>query len=97
MSDGAPQASFTRAALARFDGRRGRSYVALDGAVYDVSSSAEWRGGLHRELHWAGQDLSAYLPEAPHGREVLARYARVGSLAENGEDPAAGHLRGATE
>ena len=61
-SPGSLPETFTRQHLSRFDGSRGRSYVAIDGAVYDVSSSAEWRGGLHRELHWAGQDLSAFLP-----------------------------------
>jgi predicted heme/steroid binding protein len=62
--------------------------VAIDGAVYDVSKSAEWRGGLHRELHWAGQDLSEFLPEAPHGREVLVAYACVGRLADADDGPA---------
>jgi predicted heme/steroid binding protein len=77
-----PQRPFTLAELRRYDGHRGRSFVAHGGSVYDVSASAEWRGGLHRNLHWAGQDLTSYLDEAPHGVENLARYPVVGWLVE---------------
>jgi predicted heme/steroid binding protein len=54
--------------------------VAYEGRIYDVSLSPEWRDGLHRNLHWAGQDLTAYLVEAPHGEENLSRYPVVGRL-----------------
>lgn len=77
---------FSRAELARYGGSRGPTYVAVDGVVYDVTGSGEWRGGLHRELHWAGQDLTAYLAEAPHGMETLLRYPVVGTLT--GDVPA---------
>ena len=77
-ADGLP--TMTRAVLARFDGGRRPAYVAVDGLVYDVSASAEWRGGLHRNLHWAGQDLSDELGDAPHGRAVLARCPCVARL-----------------
>ena len=69
---------FTRASLARFDGDRGRAYVACQGMVFDVTDSPEWREGLHRNLHWAGQDLSRELEDAPHGIETLLRCPRVG-------------------
>lgn len=75
---------FSRAELARHDGSRGRCLVACRGLVYDVSASPEWRGGLHRNLHWAGQDLTAYLPDAPHGIETLARFPVVGLLEDEG-------------
>jgi len=68
------------AELRRMDGSRGAAWVACDGWVYDVSDSPEWRGALHRGLHWAGQDLSAELSEAPHGKEAVARMPVVGRL-----------------
>ncbi len=74
--------AYTRQSLARFDGSRGRAYVACAGQVYDVSASGEWRGGLHRGLHWAGQDLTGYLADAPHGIETLQRFPVVGRLVE---------------
>lgn len=69
-----------RSELKRKDGSRGVAWVACEGWVYDVSASPEWRGALHRGLHWAGQDLSAELADAPHGRETLERMPRVGRL-----------------
>ena len=68
------------AELRRQDGSRGRAWVACDGWVYDVSASPEWRGALHRGLHWAGQDLSRELADAPHGKETVARMPLVGRL-----------------
>lgn len=75
---------FSLAELARLDGTRGPAHVACRGLVYDVSGSPEWRGGLHRGLHWAGQDLTAAILEAPHGVATLARWPCVGRLAEPG-------------
>jgi predicted heme/steroid binding protein len=71
------------AELRRHDGDGAPAWVACDGIVYDVSRSPEWRGGLHRRLHWAGQDLSAELADAPHGRETLERCPRIGRLVES--------------
>jgi len=71
---------FSRRELTRYDGSRGAVYVACRGVVYDVSASAEWRGGLHRDLHWAGQDLTSYLADAPHGLETLARFPVIGTI-----------------
>ena len=67
--------------LRRRDGSRGAAWVACRGFVYDVSDSPLWRGGLHRDLHWAGQDLSAELEDAPHGIESVERCPRVGRYA----------------
>lgn len=54
--------------------------MAAHGLVYDVSGSPEWRRGLHRALHWAGQDLTAELADAPHGLETVRRCPLVGRL-----------------
>jgi predicted heme/steroid binding protein len=80
MSAAEPPRRFTARELAAYDGSRGRAYVAYRSKVYDVSTSAEWRSGLHRALHWAGQDLTAELADAPHGEENLAPYPVVGIL-----------------
>ncbi|MHC5038715.1 MAG: DUF2231 domain-containing protein [Planctomycetota bacterium] len=70
------------AALSENDGREGRaSWFAVEGTVYDASASKLWKDGTHMRRHQAGQDLSAALESAPHGREVLERIPRKGNLA----------------
>jgi predicted heme/steroid binding protein len=80
----APLPAFTLADLRRHDGDRYPAYVAYRGQVFDVSQSREWRQGLHRQLHWAGQDLTRELVDAPHGEETLQRFRIVGALADPG-------------
>lgn len=72
--------TITRAQLARHDGERAPAYVACAGLVYDVSASGHWPGGLHRALHWAGQDLTDALADAPHGLETVQRMPIVARL-----------------
>ncbi len=55
-------------------------WVAYKGLVYDVSGSRLWRTGLHYGLHWAGQDLTKELADAPHTDQVFARFRVVGKL-----------------
>jgi len=74
---------FTERELQQFDGTRGKpAYIACAGVVYDVSASALWRGGMHKELHYAGTDLTRTLRKAPHTAEVFshATVKRVGRL-----------------
>jgi predicted heme/steroid binding protein len=91
MATGRAPSPISLERLARFDGGAAPAYVAAHGRVYDVSSSPEWRDGLHRGLHWAGQDLSEALAESPHGATVLAGLPVVGRLADassaQGVDP----------
>jgi predicted heme/steroid binding protein len=54
-------------------------WVAYKGLVYDVSSSRLWRSGKHYE-HWAGQDLTAELPDAPHTEKVFDKFQVIGRL-----------------
>jgi predicted heme/steroid binding protein len=73
----------TRLELARCNGERGRPrYVAFSGVVYDLSQCPNWRTELHRELHFAGQDLTREIEQAPHGEEVFQRpcVKRIGPL-----------------
>ena len=71
---------FTRAQLALHNGAEKETiYIAYEGQVYDVTQSRLWRNGKHYE-HWAGQDLTAELKDAPHTDFVFARWPVVGVL-----------------
>ncbi len=78
----APEPTFSEQSLRRYDGEAGPIYVAYQGVVYDVSDCPHWRRGLHEGQHFPGQDLTAELPNAPHGAEVFARpgVRRVGII-----------------
>lgn len=82
--DGAERRTVSEAELRRNNGDAGRPcWVAFEGVVYDVTGCPKWRSGLHEGLHWAGQDLTRALADAPHAREVFSRpcVRRVGRLA----------------
>lgn len=70
----------TKNQLALYNGQdKPEIYVAINGLVYDVSSSRLWRNGRHYE-HWAGQDLTAELPDAPHNANVFDKFEPVAFL-----------------
>jgi predicted heme/steroid binding protein len=76
--------TFTERELQQFDGTRGKpAYIAYEGVVYDVTASSLWRGGQHKDLHYAGTDLTRTLRKAPHTAEVFAHATvkRVGRLS----------------
>jgi len=54
-------------------------WVAYKGIIYDVTESRLWRRGQHYE-HWAGQDLTDELSDAPHADEVFERFTAVAML-----------------
>jgi predicted heme/steroid binding protein len=69
-----PNKTITRAQLLRHDGdSTDEKWVAHNGIVYDVSDCPQWRGEMHRDLHFPGQDLSGEIVDAPHGEEVFTR------------------------
>ncbi|HEY1047065.1 MAG TPA: cytochrome b5 domain-containing protein [Bacteroidia bacterium] len=71
---------YTRQQLALRNGQdRPEIWVAYKGMIYDVSESRLWRNGKHYE-HWAGQDLSHELKDAPHTESVFSRFPLVGEL-----------------
>ncbi|MCS6843567.1 MAG: hypothetical protein NZ528_04465 [Caldilineales bacterium] len=75
---------FTEAELRQYNGERGRpAYIAYDGVVYDVTNSPLWRDGMHRNMHYAGLDLTRSLRKAPHDASVFNRVPRVGRLIQN--------------
>ncbi|MDZ4184683.1 MAG: cytochrome b5 domain-containing protein [Desulfuromonadales bacterium] len=73
----------TKEVLATFDGQAGRkAYVAVNGTVFDVTTSSYWQDGNHQNAHQAGTDLSADLLKAPHVRSVIERFPVVAVLEE---------------
>ena len=74
--------SFTPQQLALRNGQdREEIWIAYQGKIYDVTHSVLWRDGKHYE-HWAGQDLTEELFEAPHDSKVFEKLQVVGKLAE---------------
>jgi predicted heme/steroid binding protein/uncharacterized membrane protein len=66
--------------------------VAVDGKVYDVTSSGMWTAGNHMGAHQAGRDLSAEIQAAPHGADVLERFEQVGEIEEAPAAPASSYV-----
>jgi predicted heme/steroid binding protein len=71
---------FTKQQLALRNGQdKPQIWVAYQGLIYDVGESRLWRNGKHYE-HWAGQDLTAELSDAPHTHTVFEKFTVVGKL-----------------
>jgi len=88
---------FTIEQLKDYEGKEGQPVlVAVNGKVYDVSSSKKWAAGLHMKRHRAWCDLSHDIKAAPHGLEVLERYSLIGTVAA-AEQPEMGGFRGVVE
>ncbi len=74
--------SYTKRELSLRNGQdKEEVWIAFKGLVYDVSSSRLWREGTHYE-HWAGQDLTDELPDAPHTEKVFEKFIPIGVLKE---------------
>ena len=72
---------FTAEELSHFDGEEGRpAYVAIDGVVYDVTNVEAWKGG-HHHGNDAGKDNSNAILMSPHGKKVLEKLPKMGTLA----------------
>ncbi len=71
---------YTPAQLALRNGQdREEIWIAYHGIIYDVTDSRLWYKGKHYE-HWAGQDLTDELPDAPHTDKVFVKFKAVGKL-----------------
>lgn len=71
---------YTKAQLALRNGQdKPEIWIAYKGIIYDVTRSRLWRDGKHYE-HWAGQDLTGELPDAPHTEEVFEKFHPIGKL-----------------
>jgi predicted heme/steroid binding protein len=72
--------SITRSQLALRNGQdKPDVWIAYNGMVYDVSASRLWKLGKHYE-HWAGQDLTDELKDAPHNEKVFEKFKVIGKL-----------------
>lgn len=82
MSHMSDERTFTLQELEQFNGKDGQpAYTVVDGVVYDVTASKMWREGLHVRKHQAGKDMSADILLAPHPRDRLERFPRVGVVS----------------
>ena len=71
---------YTRTQLALRNGQdKPQVWVAFNGFIYDVTESRLWKNGMHYE-HWAGQDLTEELADAPHTESVFLRFKRIGQI-----------------
>jgi predicted heme/steroid binding protein len=61
------------------NGKKGKILIAYRNKIYDVSKSEMFKFSLHFN-HEAGNDLTDFLSEAPHGEEVLKKFPVVGQL-----------------
>ena len=69
-----PEGIITMAELARNTGERStRKWIAYNNIVYDVTDCPRWQRDMHEQLHFAGQDLSSELVDAPHEEDVFSR------------------------
>lgn len=77
-----PFREYTVQQLALRNGQdRDEIWVAFKGEIYDVTTSKMWKNGMHYE-HWAGQDLTEELKDAPHTEIVFDKFKIVGKLKE---------------
>lgn len=73
---------YSKAQLALRNGQdKDEIWCAYNGLIYDLTRSRLWRNGKHYE-HWAGQDLTHELKDAPHTEMVFQRFEVVGKLKE---------------
>lgn len=70
----------TRQQLALRNGQdKPEVWIAYKGLVYNVTHSRLWKTGTHYE-HWAGQDLTDELVDAPHTEEVFSKFESIANL-----------------
>ena len=71
---------YTKRQLALRNGQdKPEIWIAYKGIIYDVSESRLWKNGKHYE-HWAGQDLTDELRDAPHTVSVFERFKAIGRM-----------------
>ena len=72
--------TYTKQQLALRNGQdKPQIWVAYKGLIYEVTESRLWRNGKHYE-HWAGQDLTEELADAPHTESVFEKFTVIGVL-----------------
>ncbi len=72
--------SYSKQQLSLRNGQdREEIWIAYKEVIYDVTHSRLWRNGKHYE-HWAGQDLTEELYNAPHDWKVFEKLQVIGKL-----------------
>lgn len=75
-----PLPIYNKSHLALRNGQdRAEVWIAYKGVIYDVSRSNLWNKGIHYD-HWAGQDLTDELKDAPHTERVFEKFEKVAIL-----------------
>lgn len=73
--------AITHSELERMNSRNAPTMVAVNGIVYDLSASRSWIGGVHKNRHNAGQDLTYDIIRlSPHGIGMVKRFPTYGIL-----------------
>ncbi len=73
--------TFTYKELRQYNGQNGKPvYISYKGVIYDVTGSDLWKTGRHQNKHDSGDDLTAILPQAPHGEDHILKFPVVGKL-----------------
>lgn len=73
---------YTKAQLALRNGNdKPQVWVAFKSIIYEVTKSRLWKTGKHYE-HWAGQDLTDELKDAPHTDKVFDKFKAIGKLED---------------
>ena len=74
--------SYTKAQLSLYNGvDREEIWCGFKGKVYELTHSKMWSDGQHYE-HWAGQDLTEELEDAPHNERVFEKFRIVGIIKD---------------
>ncbi len=78
---------FNPQTLSHFDGKEGRAaYIAYKDRVLDMKDLKLWKNGTHMK-HAAGNDMTDFLPKAPHGEEKLEGLPEVGKYDSSRKPP----------
>lgn len=74
--------SYSKVQLALRNGQDKKEiWCSYNGNIYELTHSRMWKNGLHYE-HWAGQDLTDELKDAPHSEDVFAKFKIIGILED---------------
>ena len=66
--------TYSKAQLALRNGQdKDEIWCCYNGNIYELTHSRMWANGKHYE-HWAGQDLTDELKDAPHNEKVFGKF-----------------------
>lgn len=72
--------TYSKAQLALRNGQdKDEIWCSYNGNIYELTHSRMWANGKHYE-HWAGQDLTDELKDAPHNEKVFEKFKIIGKL-----------------